>query len=367
MEEAKKVPGQKADMEPVKKPNKIKAFVNHIGLPTIIILLFWMIILSVGIANKLPLPDMLTDTLSRFGRWGILTLAMLPAIQSGVGPNFALPLGIVCGLLAKVCAISWGFHGVGWLVVSALLAIVFAIMMGYGYGKLMNSVKGSEMAIATYTGFSMTMLFSLLWLVLPFKDPRITWPLGGGTGLRQTILLDTVGGAKILDKFLSFNVLGVIVPTGTLLIFFGGCFLMWMYTRSRTGIAVAAGGSNSMFATAAGLNVDQGRIRANIISTVLGALGIIIYAQSFGFTLLYQDPLMMAFPAVAGILIGGASVRKAKVLHVMIGAFLFQGLMATSMPVANELFAGTDLSETLRMIIQNGVILYALTQAGGKK
>jgi simple sugar transport system permease protein len=37
------------------------------------------------------------------------------------------------------------------------------------------------------------------------------------------------------------------------------------------------------------------------------------------------------------------------------------------MPVANEFFSGADLSEPLRMIIQNGVILYALMQAGGRK
>jgi simple sugar transport system permease protein len=118
-----------------------------------------------------------------------------------------------------------------------------------------------------------------------------------------------------------------------------------------------------MFARAAGINVNKGRITANIISTVLGAIGIVIYDQSFGYSQLYNNPLMMAFPAVAGILIGGASVSKAKITHVIIGAFILQGLMATSLPVANELFSGTDLSETLRMVIQNGVILYALMQA----
>ena len=87
----------------------IKALTNHIGLPTIIIGGFWILILILGNINKLPLPDMLTDGIYRFGRWGILTLAMVPAIQSGVGPNFALPLGIVCGLLAQVCSIAWGF------------------------------------------------------------------------------------------------------------------------------------------------------------------------------------------------------------------------------------------------------------------
>jgi simple sugar transport system permease protein len=172
-----------------------------------------------------------------------------------------------------------------------------------------------------------------------------------------------INSSQILDNLLSFNIFGVTIPTGMLVFFFIVCYLVWLFTRSKTGIAISAGGNNPMFATAAGLNVNKGRIIANIVSTSLGAVGIIIYAQSFGFTQLYQDPLLMAFPAVAAVLIGGATVSKAKVIHAIMGVFIFQGLMATSLPVANEFFAGNDLSETLRMIIQNGIILYALTQA----
>ena len=223
------------------------------------------------------------------------------------------------------------------------------------------------MSIATYTGFSATFLFCLVWLVLPFKDPRLTWPLGGGTGIRQTIQLDQIGVAQILDNFLSFTIFGVTIPVGVLLVFSAACCLVWLFMRSKTGIAITAGGANPMFANAAGLNVDRGRIIANVISTVMGALGIIVYGQSFGYSQFYNDPLMMAFPAVAAILIGGATVRQAKITHVIVGTLIFQGLLATSLPVANELFAGTDLSETLRMIIQNGIILYALTQVGDRK
>jgi simple sugar transport system permease protein len=138
---------------------------------------------------------------------------MVPAIQSGVGPNFALPIGILGGLLAQVCGIALGFTGIGWIVFSALLSIVFAIILGYGYGKLMNAVKGSEMSIATYTGFSATFFFCLLWLVLPFRDSRITWPLGRGAGLRQTIQLDIINSSQILDNFLFFRIFGVGIPT----------------------------------------------------------------------------------------------------------------------------------------------------------
>lgn len=155
------------------------------------------------------------------------------------------------------------------------------------------------------------------------------------------------------------------IPTGLLLIFALFCVLVWLFFRSKMGIAISAGGINPKFAQATGLNIDKNRVYANILSTVLGAVGIIVYSQSFGYAQLYTAPLMMAFPAVAAVLIGGATASRAKVSHVVIGVFLFQGLLTTALPVANEIFAGTDLSEIMRMIIQNGIILYALTQVKG--
>jgi len=351
-------------MEETKKGFKLT---NYIAIPTLLIIIFWVIVMIGGVLTNQELTTLLTDTIKRFGRWGILTLAMVPAIKSGTGPNFALPIGIVCGLLGVVCSFVLGFTGIGWFIAAVCLAIMFASLAGFGYGKLLNAVKGSEMTIATYTGFSATMLFCILWLILPFKDTRITWPLSAQSGLRQFIPLDVIGSAQVLDNFLAFRIFGIGIPTGMLLVFFFACFLVWLFTRSKIGIAVAAGGSNPIFATAAGLNVDRGRIIANIVSTVLGAVGIIVYGQSFGFSQLYTDPLLMAFPAVAAILIGGASVSKAKVTHVILGTLLFQGILTTTPPVANDLFPGTDLSETLRQIVQNGVILFALMQAGGRK
>lgn len=75
--------------------------------------------------------------------------------------------------------------------------------------------------------------------------------------------------------------------------------------------------------------------------------------------------MMMAFGAVAAILIGGASTNKAQIKHVFIGTFLFQGLLAIGLPVANAIITEGNLSEVLRIIISNGIILYALTKASG--
>lgn len=345
------------------KRTGIKGFVSKVGLPTLIIAGFWILTLISGAALGISTGTLLSDTLKRAGMNGILVLAMVPSIQSGTGPNFALPIGIVCGLFGLVCSIEFGFIGLNWLIVSIVLAIPLAILVGYLYGRLLNAVKGSEMTIATYTGFSIVAFMCLAWLMIPFDNPKMGWMMG--KGLRETIQLDAVGGAQLLNNFLKFEIFGVVVPTGLLLVFLIFCLGVWVFTKSKSGIAVTAGGMSPKFAKASGLNIDRNRIVANILSTVLGAIGIIIYSQSYGYAQLYSGPLLMAFSAVAAILIGGATASRAKVSHVIIGVVLFQGLLTTALPVANKLFTGTDLSEIMRMVVQNGIILYALTQVKG--
>ena len=83
---------------------------------------------------------------------------------------------------------------------------------------------------------------------------------------------------------------------------------------------------------------------------MLGAIGIVVYSQSFGFVQLYTAPLLMAFPAIACILIGGATVTRATVTHVIIGTFLFQSILTVALPVTSQVIQG-DISETARLII----------------
>ena len=102
-----------------------------------------------------------------------------------------------------------------------------ALPLGWAYSKLLNRMKGSEMTISTYVGFSFVALMCIGWMMLPFDNPKIIWLLSGH-GLRVTHSLLGVY-AHLLDKFLSFEVLGVEVPTGLLL--FLGCL-----RRLRDGI-----------------------------------------------------------------------------------------------------------------------------------
>ena len=168
----------------------------------------------------------------------------------------------------------------------------------------------------------------------------------------------------VLNDFLSFEIFGITIPTGLLLFFALCCLLVWLFMRSKTGIAMSAAGANPRFAAATGINVDRMRIIGTMLSTML-AVGIIVYGQSYGFMQLYQAPRQMGFLAASAILIGGATTSRAKISHVVIGTFLFQGVLAVALPVANLILPEGNLSEVARIVISNGIILYALTKTGG--
>ncbi len=341
----------------------MKKIIYSIGIPRLIISTLFLLVLIMGSVLKLPLDSFISDVIKRVGMFGILVLAMVPSIQSGTGPNFAISLGILCGLVGIVISQELAFIGMAGLTCAVGIAIPIAIIVGYFYGKLLNMVKGSEMTIATYTGFASVGLMCIAWILLPFKNGSMKWALG--KGLRNTFTMDkTFGG--ILNDFWKFEIFGIVIPTGLLLVFFGSCLLVFLFTKSKTGTEILAGGMNPKYAKAAGVNIDKNRILANILSTVIAAIGIIVYSQSFGFVQLYNAPLYMAFPAVAAVLIGGATVQQAKVSHVIIGVLLFQGLLTVSLPVLNVIAPESNLSEIIRMVVTNGIILYALTKVNSR-
>ncbi len=337
-------------------------FIKDIGFPRFMMALLLVIILITGFILGLPVGMVITDLIQRVGMYGIIVLAMVPSIQSGTGPNFAVTIGIVLGLLAATTAIDLDLVGITAFVFAILMALPLSVIVGILYGKLLNACKGAEMTIATYTGFSIVQLMCIGWIVIPFSSKVMRWPIG--RGLKTTFTLDGLF-EKVLDNFLYFEILGVGIPTGLLLFFGVVCFLVYSFTQSKIGTAIQLGGMNNKFAVASGVDIDRGRIIANVISTYLGALGIIVYSQSFGFIQLYTAPLMMAFPAVAAVLIGGATASRAKVSHVIIGVILFQGVLTSSMPVLNEIMPFGSIAEIARMVVQNGIILYALTKVDG--
>lgn len=341
----------------------VRQALDSIGVPRLIIGVFVTGLFILAAVQHLPLGMLVNSSLVRFGMNGILVLAMVPMIISGQGLNFGLPVGVICGLIGALLSVQFYMRGPLGLLAAMLFALPLAGLAGYAYGHLLNRIKGEEMMIGTYVGFSLVALMCIFWIAAPFSNPEMIWVLGG-KGVRVTVTVQNYW-AQVLNNFLSFKVGGVTVPGG-LLGFLGlCCFGVWRFFRTKLGLAIVAVGSNPQFAKSAGINVDAMRIVASILSTMLAAIGIIVYAQSYGFIQLYTAPLMAAFPAVAGILIGGATARRASILNVVIGTLLFQSLLAIALPVTRTFIDGS-LSEIANIIISQGVILYALTRGGEK-
>lgn len=339
---------------------KLHEFIENAGWPRIIIALFLLALFVVAPFVGVRLDASISDTLVRVGMNGILVLAMVPMIQSGCGLNFGLPLGIIAGLLGAVTSIQIGVEGAIGFVIALAIAVPIAAVLGWMYGQLLNKVKGDEMMIATYVGFSSVALMCIAWLLLPYTSPTMIWGYGG-SGLRTTISVEGFW-LNALSQYVNIRIGEFFyIPVGMFLFFAFVAFLVWAFFRTKTGTAITAVGSNPEFARASGINVDKMRTISVVMSTVLGAIGILVYEQSFGFIQLYMGPFYMAFPAVAAILLGGATVNKATMVNVVVGTFLFQGILTMTPSVINSVMQ-TDMSEVIRIIVSNGMILYALTR-----
>lgn len=354
---------------------KMKESFKGINIPRLIIFIFFGFIILLALLNDIDVNAYIGSIFKYWGMWVILALAMVPSIKCGVGPNFGVSLGVVCGLLGALLAIEFNIAGMlgggtmgawGSMLFAMAISAFIAWFVGVLYGKILNCVKGSEMTVTTYIGYSVIYLMCIIWFRAPFKNGGIKWPIGAA-GVRNQVSMEGSFGYLLNDLggFYIGGQGGIFVPTGIIVFCLIFCLIVYLFFKTKTGMAIEAAGSNPTFAKASGIDVDKMRVWGIAISTVLGAIGIIVYTQGFGFLQAYTAPLQMAFTCVAAVLIGGASTGKVKISHVIIGTFLFEGLIILTPPVSNKLLAGTDISDTMRQIIQNGVILYALTQVKG--
>lgn len=341
------------------KKTKLQQMIADFGLPRLIIAGFLLALFVLAPFVGADLPTQITNTINRFSWNAVLVLAMVPMVHSGCGLNFGLPLGVISGLLGATLSIQFGFTGPMSFVMAIVIATPFAVLFGGGYGWLLNKIKGGEMMIATYVGFSSVSFMCMMWLLLPYNSPTMVWGLSG-KGLRTTISLEGFYD-KVLANFLQIHIGHFSIPVGSLLLFAVLAFCMWAFLHTKTGTAMTAVGSNPTFAKAAGINIDKMRMLSVVMSTWLAAVGILMYQQGFGFIQLYMAPFYMALPAVSAILIGGASVNKASIMNVIIGTFLFQGIVTMTPTVMNSMIH-MDMSEVIRIVVSNGMILYALTR-----
>jgi simple sugar transport system permease protein len=334
---------------------------NMPGAQIVVIVFLAALVVASGLLG-LPVGGLIGDTLVRFAMNAVLVVSLVPMLRAGLGMNYGMPLSVLPGLLGIVMALEWRLVGWPGLLVAMVLAVVFAVPVGLGYGALLRYVPENEEVVGTFAGFSAVYLGAIFWGTAPFTNPKMLWPIGGH-GLRpRTNLSDWFG--HVLDRLGAFQVAGVRVPTGSVVAVLLLALVVAALLRTRFGIATELTARDQRYAKACGVRVARTRLVAVVLSTVLAAVGIVFYAHTFGFVELYSAPLMLAFPAAAAILVGGFTAdRRASVGQALLGCLLFNAILVFSSPLANHLLV-PELSDIVRVLITNGVLLYAMIRGG---
>lgn len=325
--------------------------------PQIIISAFLILLIGLSYILHMDLVVLLNESMVKLVMNGVLVLSLIPMLNVGAGMNFGLPVGIIGGLVGMCLAVNFRMTGFYGFFMAILFTLMICTLLGWIYGLILNRVKGREEIAGIFIGFSFIPLMNYFWTLAPFQNREMLYPIGG-QGLRPKISLENYFN-HILDNCGLISIGNIEIPVGLIVIFAIICLFLYLYFRTKIGRATIAVGENEAFAKLSGINISQTRLIAIIISTIIAGFGICIYAQSYGFIQLYDEPLSMAFPAVSAILIGGSTGKKTFIFEAILGTYLLQSMYLLSVPIANEILV-PELTEILRSFITYGIILYAL-------
>jgi len=357
-----------------------------------------------------------------FRNFGLVFSLIIPVI-AGIGLNFGIVLGAMAAQAGYIFVTHWRIQGVPAILLAAVIGTVLSIAFGYLLGKLFNKTKGQEMITGMIAGFFANGLYQMFFLVLigsiiPMTDDRIM--IYTGVGIKDTLKLeDSVVNAldNILkirldklfiplflvaagvlvwqvwkvrraqvsgyrNKLMEYEVYGAglavlfllclfqkdvqfamkfttvpIVPL-ILLVLFG--ILVNAILKTKLGQDFRAIGTNRKVAAASGIDVDQTRIVAMIVSTIMACWGQLIFLQNIGNFTTYSSHEKVGLYAVAAILVGGASTKKATVKQGIIGIILFHTLFVIAPLAGKALLNDAAYGEYFREAISYGVIMLSL-------
>lgn len=327
------------------------------GVP---IMFFFLCALGVLASGK-PFSFLLQETISRMARNSFIVLSLVIPIIAGLGLNFAIVLGAMAGQAGLIAVAAAKVEGLPGLFTAMLVAFPLALLLGWVAGSIMNRAKGREMIAGMILGFFMNGVYMLTFLfgagtVLPIKDPRMILPQG--YGLRNTVDLQVIKWS--LDNLVKVRVGPVSLPLAT---FAATALLSWGIVKlfsTKLGQDMRAAGQDMRIAEVAGIKVDRTRMIAMLISTVLGAIGQILFLQNIGTLNVYDSHGQTGTFAIAALLVGGATVTKATVSQALLGTFMFHLLFIVSPYAGQNLLGSAMVGEYFRAFVAYAVIALSL-------
>jgi len=321
--------------------------------------------------HAISLPFLVNETTTRLARNLFLVLSLIIPVVAGMGLNFGIVVGAMCGQVGLIVvenAIgpgapgSVGSAGVGGLIAAGLVSLPLSLLFGWLTGLLLNRARGREMITGMILGFFANGIYQLVFLlmtgpIIPLHNERLLLP--SGVGLRNTI--DLVGTRETLDRLVrpiftispSFR---LPVPIATFAFIVLGCLAIRFFLRTKIGQDLRATGQDLHVAEIAGIPVLRVRLLAIVLSTALGAIGHILWLSNVGTMNTYQSHEQVGPYAIAALLVGGATVERATIWHAILGTLLFHTLFVIS-PIAGQTLLGSpQIGEYFREFIAYAVI-----------
>lgn len=390
----------------------------------LVLILFAIIcVLEIAVAKQ-PAAWLMNEIVTRIFRNAILILSLLVPVWAGLGLNFSIVIGAMAAQIGLIIVKNFYIGGVGGLALAFVISIPFAVIFGFLTGKLFNRTKGQEMITGMILGFFAKGIYDLVFMflcgpVIPIKNPELL--LTNGIGLITPIVLDdkTTGAINNIMKMAPttfFSIVLVVavvwmaalafmdwrkkgkafswkkqyglfasiaiaaiyfillfcyprfrmmfiltkIPVATGFVILAVCLFITYFGRTKLGSDISAVGQNRDVAASMGINVDSIRIKATVVSTILASLGQLIFIQDIGNFATYNAHENVGTFAIAALLVGGASIRKANIKQVFLGAFLFHTMYAISPIAGRELFGDAQMGEYFRVFACYAVITVAL-------
>lgn len=301
------------------------------------------------------------EVLVRFVRDGILVLALVVPVRAGLGLNFAVTVGAMAAQSAFLVVLDRQIGGVPGLMLAAGLGAVFASGLGLIVGHVVNRVRGQEMITTMILGFIGTSLYQLCFLAGYGRWWQVGNPemvLSRGVGVRS--MVDLAAYRDLLAGLWSFELGGVDVPTGMMLVVCAVAGGLVLLDRTRAGAHFRAVGASYERAVLLGLDADRIRVRAMVLSTVLAALGQTVFLENIGMLNVYTAHLNADIFSCAALLAGGATIARVRVRHALLGLFLFHTLFIVSPQAGQHICHNAALGEYFRSFVAYGTIAVAL-------
>lgn len=399
---------------------RVTAFLKE----NIMVLFFLLLAVAMICFSKTTATSLGADVSSRFFRNILLITALILPIMSGVGLNFGITLGAMAAQLAFILIAILGMDKqplsvVYWVILTVLISAICGKLLAI----LFNKTKGHEMIAGLLVGFFANGIYEFLLMVvcgdilkldidglvlskgLPIKSTiRLSDALAGvldnafpvayyymayvavfvlviyfivklviaavkkkgtlktqvvksvvGIAISFVVFLFCMNNTAIFKMFNSVN-----FPAVSFLFSLVIILIVSRLMRSKLGHDFISVRNDRHIAASVGIDVDKVRTKSIILSTIIAGFGQLLYIQNLGTLNTYIMHNTVATYAIAAILIGGATVKKANIRNVLIGNILFQIIYSCAPNAAKTLMGSTQMGEYFRVFLCYAVIAVAI-------